>query len=67
MGVVIIQKTFRGFLQRKKYVDLRTKTIRIQRLWKAYAAKRRYRRVNTYLFSVLVVDVMKAKVDSFQD
>lgn len=45
MGVVIIQKTIRGFLQRKKYVDLRRNTIKIQRAWKTCSAKRKYRRM----------------------
>ena len=48
MGVIIIQKTVRGFLQRKKYVNLKINTIKIQKVWKTYVAKRKYRRVRYY-------------------
>ena len=45
-GVVLIQKTFRGHRYRKRYVQLRESTIILQKHWRAFAAKRRYKRVS---------------------
>lgn len=44
-GVVLIQKMFRGHIQRGRFVKLRFSTIAIQKHWRAFAMKRRYRRM----------------------
>lgn len=44
-GVVLIQKTFRGHKNRKQFVKLRSSTVTLQKHWRAFAAKRRYKRV----------------------
>lgn len=44
-GVVLIQKVYRGHVQRAHFVKLRTNTITLQKHWRAFAAKRRYKRM----------------------
>eukprot|EP00112_Aurelia_sp_Birch-Aquarium-sp1_P015328 Seg339.1 transcript_id=Seg339.1/GoldUCD/mRNA.D3Y31 product=Myosin-VIIa protein_id=Seg339.1/GoldUCD/D3Y31 len=45
LGVVIIQKTFRGFYQRKQFLNMKVNAVKIQRIWRTYAAKRKYRKM----------------------
>ena len=44
--VVTIQKTFRGYIVRKRYKKLRKACITLQKCWRSRAAVRRYRKVS---------------------
>lgn len=45
-GVVLIQKTFRGHRCRKHYMKQRNSLITLQKYWREFADKRRYRTVS---------------------
>lgn len=58
-GVVLIQKVYRGHVQRAHFVKLRTNTITLQKHWRAFAAKRRYKRVCYIVSKLNIKDIVK--------
>ena len=49
--VLLIQKTFRGYRCHKRYVQQRKSAITLQKHWRGFSAKRRYKTVCVYYFS----------------
>lgn len=60
-SVTLIQKTFRGTVQRKKYLKLRSSCVVIQKHWRALLGKIRYRKM-CYGFERLQAMVKSKKI-----
>ena len=53
--VLLIQKTFRGYRCHKRYVQQRKSAITLQKHWRGFSAKRRYKTVCVYYFFVQTI------------